>query len=233
MRRDPVFRVLTCDELSELARVLSFNPAIRTTPAWLFLQDVPIEEQKRWLEANPDSIEREICRLGSWSFGEKKSYEEVVSDVARNAGVGTAFSPVEVVEERLIRKLWSDAVDKMTPMQRAEMETRIDEFARRHGKSVSKEFAGFAVLGAAQLSGFGIYMLGSTLLAGLNGALGLGLGFSAFTGLSSLIATAIGPLGWTALGAFTIVKLGSPNHKKVLPAIVYIASKRAGQKLTD
>jgi hypothetical protein len=70
-------------------------------------------------------------------------------------------------------------------------------------------------------------MLGSTVLGAINGALGLGLGFGAFTGLASLISTVIGPLGWTALGLFTVLKLGSPNYKKLLPAVVFIATQRA------
>jgi hypothetical protein len=86
---------------------------------------------------------------------------------------------------------------------------------------------GFAGLAAAQLSGFGVYMAGSTLLGTLNSALGLGLGFGAFTGLSQVIAVVIGPIGWVALGLYTIKKLGGPNYKKLLPIVLLIASERA------
>ncbi|HSM87230.1 MAG TPA: hypothetical protein VLT16_13815, partial [Candidatus Limnocylindrales bacterium] len=74
--------------------------------------------------------------------------------------------------------------------------------------------------------GFGVYMLGSTLLGAINGALGLGLGFGAFTGLSSLISGIIGPPGWAALGLFTVFRLGSPNYKKLLPIVILIAIYR-------
>lgn len=69
-------------------------------------------------------------------------------------------------------------------------------------------------------------MLGSTILGAINGALGLGLGFGAFAGLSSAIAAIIGPAGWTAVGLVAIVKLGAPSYKKLLPVVVLIASYR-------
>jgi hypothetical protein len=52
------------------------------------------------------------------------------------------------------------------------------------------------------------------------------LTFGAFTGLSSLISTVIGPVGWAALGLATFIKLGAPNYKKLLPIIILIATQR-------
>jgi hypothetical protein len=69
-------------------------------------------------------------------------------------------------------------------------------------------------------------MLGSTLLGAMNGTLGLGLGFGAFTGLSSIISTVIGPIGWAFLGLVTVVKMGAPNYKKILPAVIVIVINR-------
>jgi hypothetical protein len=80
---------------------------------------------------------------------------------------------------------------------------------------------------AAQISGFGVYLLGSTVLGAINGALGLGLGFGAFTGLSSLISTVIGPIGWASLGVSALMKLAAPNYKKLLPVVIFIAAARA------
>jgi uncharacterized protein YaaW (UPF0174 family) len=69
-------------------------------------------------------------------------------------------------------------------------------------------------------------MLASTLLGAINGALGLGLGFVAFAGLSSFISTVIGPPGWAALGVLAVFKLGRPNYKKLLPVVILIALYR-------
>jgi uncharacterized protein YaaW (UPF0174 family) len=86
--------------------------------------------------------------------------------------------------------------------------------ASKHGKQFNKELSGLTALGAAQLSGFGVYVLGSTLLGAINGALGLGLGFGVFMGLSSLISVIIGPVGWAAFSLLAVAKLGGPNYKK-------------------
>jgi hypothetical protein len=127
----------------------------------------------------------------------------------------------------LIVKVWNDAVAKFTPTQVEELKNRTQQIAETYGKSLGGEVAGFAALTAAQMSGFGVYMLGSTILGAINGALGLGLSFGAFTGLSSLIATVTGPIGWAALGMFAVLKLGAPNYKKILPVVIFIAAQRS------
>lgn len=231
--RDPIFRVLTSDELLELALLIDFNPVVRTSPSYLSLRDLDAELQREWIGTHSHVIEDEICRLGSWSFAADKPYREVVYDLATKAEVPVAASdPVEVVEEALVRRLVADAVAKMTPSQRAEFEARVEELASKHGKTVFKEAAGFAALGAAQLSGFGIYVMSSTLLGTVNGILGLGLGFGAFTGLSSLISTIIGPVGWIGLGVYTLVKLGAPNYEKSTKAVLFLARTRGGASLS-
>lgn len=116
---------------------------------------------------------------------------------------------------------------KFTPSQVEELKNRAQQIAETYGKSLGGEVTGFAALTAAQMSGFGVYMLGSTVLGAINGALGLGLSFGAFTGLSSLIATVTGPIGWTALGLFAVLKLGAPNYKKILPVVIFVASQRS------
>ena len=155
---------------------------------------------------------------------------EIVIDIAEklNASYRTNDSTA-AIEQSIIRKVWNDTVARMTPEQRQELLAQTEALAAKYGVGLGKELAGFATLTVAQMSGFGVYLLGSTLLGAINGALGLGLGFGAFTGLSSLISTVIGPVGWAALGLFTVLKLGRPNYKKLLPAIILIATARAAQ----
>ncbi len=68
-------------------------------------------------------------------------------------------------------------------------------------------------------------------MGAVNGAVGLGLGFGAFTGLSFVIAAVIGPLGWGGLGVSVAAKVGTrmtgPNYRKLLPVVIYIAAQRA------
>lgn len=223
---DLIFDSLSPAQLSQVCKLMSFDPVISTQP-FKFLSGVSDEEALFWLKQNSAAVEREITRLGSWSFGEDKSYDEIVRDLAKKMGVSTKpADTLEEVERSLIVKIWNDAVSKLTPEQTEELKERAQQIASDYGKSLGKEMTGFAALTAAQMSGFGIYMLGSTLLGAVNGALGLGLGFGVFTGLSSLISTVIGPIGWAAVGMFAIVKLGAPNYKKLLPAVIFIAAQR-------
>ena len=222
-----IFLELSPAELLEVSDLLTFNPVVSHQP-FKFLNSLDNDAKLAWLDNNRDAVSSEFCRVGSWSFGSTKSYREIIVDFAfKISAEFQAGDAVESVERAIVLKLWNDAVSKLTPDQVEELKSRAQEIATKYGKSFGSEITGFAALSAAQLSGFGVYVLGSTILGALNGALGLGLSFGAFTGLSSLISTVIGPVGWAALGVFTIVRLGSPNYKKLLPVIVLIASKRS------
>ena len=224
---EQIFAELNGAELLELAQLMSFNPLVESRPLGLFsgLEDC---DKAKWLELNRDQLSDELLRLGSWSFGATKPYSQIVADLSAKVGVKFNISdPTDAIERALILKLWDDTVSNLTPQQVKELKKSAEDLAAKYGKSIGAEITGFAALGAAQLSGFGVYLLGSTILGALNGALGLGLSFGAFTGLSSLISTVIGPVGWATLGVFAVVKLGAPSYKKVLPAVIFIAARRS------
>ena len=119
--------------------------------------------------------------------------------------------------------------EKMTPEQREQMEESLRETAKEFGKGI--EFASgasiFAALTAAQLSGFGVYLLATTTLGSLSGVIGVTLPFALYTTMTSTIATIIGPVGWLGAGLFTVWKLTGTNYKKLIPAVVYICALRA------
>ncbi|HYH00648.1 MAG TPA: hypothetical protein VD837_16065 [Terriglobales bacterium] len=227
MNRDPIFQVLPSEALVDIANCLSFDPTINSTTPYIRLRELSDAQKLEWLSDNRNKLEDEFCTVGSWTFGSTKSYNQIVRDLADKIQVRyEAGADTEAVERAIVAKLWNDAVTKLTPAQFAALKLHAEALAEKYGTTLGKEMTGFAALGAAQMSGFGVYLLGSTLLGAINGALGLGLGFGAFTGLSSLISTVIGPIGWATLGLFTIVKLGAPNYKKILPAVILIATQR-------
>jgi len=208
---------------------MSFDPLVSPHDG-LHLSGCPETYSLGWLKAN-SVIEKEICRLGSWTFGNEKSYDEIVRDLAKKYDVSSPSSPLPIIERMLIIELWNETLAKLTPAQVEGLEKKAQRLSKECGTSFGNEMTGFAALTAAKASGFGIYMLGSTVLGAVNGALGLGLGFGVFTGLSSVIAAVIGPLGWSALGVSVVAKVGKrltgPNYKKLLPVVVYIAAQRA------
>jgi uncharacterized protein YaaW (UPF0174 family) len=189
-----------------------------------------------WLDAHRAELEQQVSWVGtpifSYALGNAKDYRQIVVDVAAQLGASApAGAHVAEIEAKLLEKLWSDVLSRLTEKEREELLAKVEAVASNYGPSAKKEMAGFVGLAAAQMSGFGVYLLGSTLLGAVNSALGLGLGFGAFTGLSSLISVAIGPIGWAAMGLFAIRKLGAANYKKLLPVVILIAVERAGGAL--
>ncbi|MHB8391251.1 MAG: hypothetical protein ACYDBH_16980 [Acidobacteriaceae bacterium] len=228
MKSDPIFNELGPEQLLEICTLLSFDPVIDTQPV-ILMNKLTASEKLSWLGRNRNAIEEKISSVASWGFGRtEKTYAEVVQDVAGRFGAALApAASTTEIERALITKIWNDAVSKLTPAQTEELKQRAQEIAAKHGKKFGGDVASFAALSAAQMSGFGVYLLGSTLLGAINGALGLGLGFGAFAGLSSLISTVIGPVGWATLGVSALMKLASPNYKKLLPVVIFIAANRA------
>jgi uncharacterized protein YaaW (UPF0174 family) len=170
----------------------------------------------------------EVCRVGSNSFGKLRTYDEIVVDLARKQGLDpSGASGTPSVEEMIFDKVLSDTRKRLTKEQWDEVIKTAQKAAHQYGKTLGKEATGFGLLAAAQMSGFGVYLLGSTLLGAINGALGLGLGFGAFTSLSTAISTIIGPFGWAGMGVFAVKKLAAPNYKKLLPVVIIVAMHRS------
>jgi uncharacterized protein YaaW (UPF0174 family) len=223
--RDPIFQILPAESLIEIAKCLSYRPRTSEKPS-RFVHSLPHEEQLSWFDAHRNDLEDEVCRLGSWS-GEVLSYSAIVRKIAKKLKARHPLAAsTHIVERAIVAKLWNEAVAKLSPDEVKKLKVKAVEVAQQHGKSLTGEMAGFAAISAAQLSGFGVYLLGSTLLGALNGALGLGLSFGAFTGLSSMISTAIGPIGWAFLGFAALFKMAAPNYKKVIPVVILIAVSR-------
>lgn len=153
-------------------------------------------------------------------------YDEVARDVATKLGApslpptGTAAAAEQSAIEAAFKKMLADA----TPEQRKALE---EEIAKTYGKSAYGIGAAGGALTLAHFSGFGLYMAASSVLAGITGALHLTLPFAVYMGMSSTLAVIIGPVGWVALAAAGVAKLGAANYKKTIPGVIAIATIRA------
>lgn len=231
---EKVIANMPVEALRQLASYLGFDPLVVYTSAPAkCLSQTPEEEQLVWLDNHRLALMKEISLVGGHSVvnllrgGQGVPYTTLVYGLAQKLGV--VCQPTELVdsiEAKIVAKVWQNITTTMTPEQREKLEREAEEQAKKLGKSIKGELGALGTLGAAQLSGFGVYMLGSTMLGAINTALGLGLGFGAFAGLSQAIAVVIGPVGWTAMGLVAIAKLGAPNYKKLLPVVILISSYR-------
>ena len=168
MPSDPIFGLLKPAVLRQIAAYLKWDPLVSTSPG-ILLSQISGAECEAWLNTHRDELEQHISWVGtpvfSYAFGNRKSYGEIVGDLAVQVGAPVpSGADIAVAETILLEKLWSDTISRLTYEERAELLAKVEASAAQYGTSVMKEAAGFAALIAAQMSGFGVYMLGSTLL---------------------------------------------------------------------
>ena len=96
----------------------------------------------------------------------------------------------------------------------AKVDRQIAELARTdEGKGLAGLSTSAALLVVGNLGGFATFTLMSSVLS----VLSLGtLGFGAYTAASSLLSMVLGPVGWTILGLYGVVKLGGPSDGQVV-----------------
>lgn len=158
------------------------------------------------------------------------SYKEIVQQVAGELKVQyRQYESTEEIEIKIAQKVMETVWERMTPVQRQEMEAQLRAAAAQfnRGGELLSSVSVFGSLMAARLSGFGIYLLASTTLGAITGVLGITLPFVVYTTMSSAIAVILGPVGWVGAGLFAVWQLTGPNYQKLIPAVLYICALRA------
>ncbi|MCM8569694.1 hypothetical protein NE848_09905 [Gramella jeungdoensis] len=149
------------------------------------------------------------------------SYRGILMKVAKKLKFESDAKNKEI-EHKIIVTVLKRSLKRMTPEQKKKFETELRKMAKENGSKYYATGVSLAFLTSAQLSGFGVYLLATTALSTLGSALGLTLSFAAYTFLTSALSTIIGPVGWAALGLYTIWKVFDVNYKKLIPAIIYL-----------
>ena len=210
-----------------------------------FLKKIELEERLSLAEileaesAKPKHITQKMQSLYLSVFGQlfelDPSYREILEKVADKLKIEIKENEfydelsVKELEVKITQHVFQAGLEQMTDEQRDEFEKELTRVCGEFGKSgeVASSAGVLAALGAAQLSGFGVYLLATSTLGALTGAVGLTLPFAAYTAMSSTIAVVIGPVGWISAGLFAVWKLTGTNYKKLVPAIVFITAARA------
>lgn len=183
----------------------------------------------KWLNRNLlEDIWRDI-------FGSQETYQDILVSICEHLKIQLSPNLAPARLEQLIgQKVLKTAWDKMTSPQKKLFEDAVAKVATKQGKSSEWAAAGGigAVIAAAQLGGFSTYLLATSGLAALTGSMGVVLPFAAYTGLTTALSIAIGPVGWIGLGLFSILGLSGANYKKLIPAVLYIAMLRNEQEVS-
>lgn len=232
--RDVVQR-LDANRLIELGRILRLhNPSDAEDFTWAQMivgdNDTPFSLLDR--EGQEKAICKAISRAGGHSLrnlfrGGGVSYGDAVRSVAKHLKLKVSpIASAPEVEAMVAQRVFGIILEQLTSEQRLELAENLERLAASHGRSFAGQGGVLAALTAAQLSGFGIYLAASIAVKALMGFLGITLSFGFYATMSSVISVVIGPAGWATLGFAATYKLGSPNMKKLLPAVLLIAAER-------
>ncbi|MDI1316892.1 hypothetical protein [Flavobacterium sp.] len=151
------------------------------------------------------------------------SYTSILEKIKKKLKISDGIKIFQEIEKAIAIKVLEEALSKMTEEQKNKFEKEIIDIANKEKGITYKAGSVFAALTAAQVSGFGVYLLATTTLSTLSGIIGVTLPFAAYTGLSSAIGIIIGPVGWIGAGIFTLWKINDVNYNKIIPAVIYIS----------
>lgn len=148
------------------------------------------------------------------------TYKQMLVNIGNHLKVNTIGKSVSELEADICQKQFKSVIDKLTPLQKEQLEKELLQHSK--AKGFGKEIGSLAALTGAQLSGFGVYMAASTIVGGITSAIGVTLPFAFYTGMSSVLSTIIGPVGWIGLVGFALYKYNKVNYEKLIPAVTYI-----------
>lgn len=188
--------------------------------------------------SDADTLCNHIRYLRAGSIGQlfwDKSWKQVVTDVADHIGIdwlallqGRHWKRLKTyeIETAVVAKIFQDMLDRLTPEQREQM---VMEMKRNsNDPRIEDLLLTGGAMAVSRASGFGVYLMASTVLGGLTSTLGITLPFAAYMGMSQAIAFVIGPVGWVALFGGLAFNLNQPNWNRLTLAVVYVSAIRNG-----
>ena len=159
------------------------------------------------------------------------SYETLLRGTCKELKIDESEAEDRLLEVYLYEKVMILAVAAMTAQQRHVFLTRqveLDDVSVGFPQTNLKGAATtLAALGAAQASGFGVYLGATTALGFVSHAVGVTLPFAVYAGMSSTIAFLIGPVGFLAAGAWLGWSLTGPEWPRITRGLLHIIAMRA------
>jgi uncharacterized protein YaaW (UPF0174 family) len=176
-------------------------------------------------------IAAEIQCFGANSFatmlrgGKGVKYKEVLTDVCDKMKVNySKDSSVEKIENNLLMKILTDALEKMSPEE-------LKELAEAEGVKNTSGITAEAIVGVFQAvfraGGFKSYQLTLIIVNAIMKALiGRGLAFAGNAALTRTMAILTGPIGWVITGLWTAIDIAGPAYRVTIPAVIQVAVLR-------
>lgn len=159
-------------------------------------------------DTNPlEKLERSLAKVlypVKGFFKEPMDYMKFMDKIAEKNDIYlTSTNSVYDKESELFVSLYK------SNFQQLSLEEQKDFLNHLEKKGLSKDqvasLAALSTIGAAQISGMGVYLLASSTVGAITSALNITLAFSFYTTMSSVISTVIGPIGF-AIAAIPLIK---------------------------
>lgn len=218
-------------ELNDLVYCLTHDKdgSVRTTEELtakeIYKQNYP-DHNKYW-----ELIAAEIQCFGGNTFatifrgGKGVEYREVLMDVCDKMKVNyNKKSSTAKIEENLLLKILSDALERMSPAE-------IKELALATGIKNAESLTAETMVGIFQAvfraGGFKSYQLTLIIVnAVLKALIGRGLTLAGNATLVRVMGILTGPIGWAITGVWTAVDIAGAAYRVTIPAVIQVAALR-------
>ena len=176
-------------------------------------------------------IAAEIQCFGANTFatifrgGKGVEYKEVLMDVCDKMKVNySKDSSAAKIENNLLMKILTDALEKMSPEELKEL---ADTIGIKNTSFVTAESMVGVFQAVFRAGGFKSYQLTLIIVnAILKALIGRGLSFAANATLTRTMAILTGPIGWAITGAWTAIDIASAAYRVTIPAVIQVAVLR-------
>lgn len=157
--------------------------------------------------------------------GKGVPYKEVLMDVCNKMKVNySKTSSTEKIENNMLMKILTDALEKMTPAELKELAEAVG--IKNVGTMNAEAFAG-VFQAVFRAGGFKSYQLTLIIVnAILKALIGRGLSLAGNAALTRTMAILTGPIGWVITGLWTAVDIASPAYRVTIPAVIQVAALR-------
>lgn len=152
-------------------------------------------------------------------------YKEVLTDVCDKLKVNyNKNSSVDQIENNLLMKILTDALEKMSPEE-------LKELAEATGVKNTGTVTAQTMVGVFQAvfraGGFKSYQLTLIIVnAVLKALIGRGLSLAGNAALTRTMAILTGPIGWVVTGVWTAIDIAGTAYRVTIPAVIQIAVLR-------
>lgn len=140
-----------------------------------------------------------ILLKGNGLFQKGLSYKELLIKIAIHNNIKLDENKKEVqIENELYLKLFQQEFEKLSEDEKKAIINSLEE--KGLNKTQIASLTGMVAIGAAQVSGFGVYILATSTVGAITSVLGITLPFAFYTSMSTVISYFIGPVGFLFLG---------------------------------